>query len=125
MKDSRRLRRLLHYQYYLMRINDMMQPNFIMDGNMNVTKKQVFLISGQKKLATDSAITMDGEVSQCVVVASDPDAAFALLREQDSSFMPIGHATLEDYESAAAKLRSALRGQDVGIPVYISAALSA
>lgn len=78
----------------------------------NINPAHIFLVSGQ---ATEEKVGGRGGlnpmVAQHVVVAEDAAAAYALLSQTAKGFVPLGHATLADYESAAKKIKAVLAGE--------------
>lgn len=81
--------------------------------------EHVFLVSGQhseEKVGGRGGLSPS--VSQHVVVAEDAAAAYSLLAERAAGFVPLGYATLADYEHAAAKIRSILSGEASDWPLH-------
>lgn len=89
-------------------------------GIMAIKKNQVFLISGQMKLASDESARLAPEVVQRVVLAEDSQAAYGHLVATEPDFTPLGHASLQDYESAVAKLRATLKGEATGWSLLVA-----
>jgi hypothetical protein len=84
---------------------------------MAVSKDQVFLMQGQYITVVDGENSINPVIHQNVVVASSVDSAIELLSDQLPSFKVIGHATLEDYENTASKLRATLKGTNKEWPL--------
>jgi len=85
-----------------------------------IQKDQVHLVQGQVMGEVDGVQQLLPEIVQRVVIASDVASAFAALKGSESSFNPVGSATLQDYEVAAARLRAVVRGEDAGWPMLIA-----
>lgn len=84
------------------------------------TKSQVFLVQGQIVEKVAGIVKYSPVIESCVVVAQDHVAAYAHLEKVSPSFRVVGHASLQEYEDAAKKLRSALKGDDVGCKVFVA-----
>lgn len=90
---------------------------------MAIRKDQVFLIQGQV-LYGDDGLQPSPEIGQRVVVATNERMAYGLLAEKEPAFRPIGHATLQDYEATAAKLRAVLKGEDLSWDLLVETGLN-
>ena len=78
---------------------------------MSVNAKHVFLVSGQRLVTgEEGGENLSPDIEQCVVVANDDQDAYKTLESLEPKFRPLGFATLDDYESTAAKLRAVLNG---------------
>jgi hypothetical protein len=78
---------------------------------VSINAKHVFLVSGQRMTkGEDGGEKLAPEVEQCVVIAENGQQAYQKLEGVEPKFRPLGCATLDDYESTAAKLRAALAG---------------
>lgn len=91
-------------------------------NNATFDPNRVFLVSGQ--LAERKVGGRDGrapEVLQRVVVADDADGAYKALAAQEPGFVPLGLASLANYDEAAANLRAALAGEKTDWPLYHAA----
>ena len=84
------------------------------------TKSQVFLVQGQAVEKINGIEKYSPVIESCVVVAQSHVAAYHHLKIASPNFMPVGHASLQEYEDAANKLRSALKGEDVGCKVFVA-----
>ncbi|RWA53158.1 hypothetical protein AU476_15190 [Cupriavidus sp. UYMSc13B] len=81
-------------------------------GKSDINPRRVFLVSGQlveQKVGGREGISPT--VTQRVVIAEDPSKALQRLAEAEPSFRPLGHASLADYEDAAARLRAVTEGR--------------
>lgn len=87
---------------------------------MAAKTSEVFLVSGQLLRRVDGELVLAPEVEQCVVVARDIDHAYSAIAISEPAFRPMGHATLQDYENSATKVRAALGGDDVGWSVLLA-----
>lgn len=87
---------------------------------MAVMKTQVFLISGQYVRDVDGFQQLAPEIEQCVVIASDGPTAYKVIATNEPAFKPVGHATLQDYETAATKLRAVLKGETSGWKLLVA-----
>lgn len=78
---------------------------------MSVNPKHIFLVSGQRLVTgEEGGEKLSPDVEQCVVMAKDDQDAYKTLESLEPKFLPLGFATLDDYESTAAKLRAVLDG---------------
>lgn len=87
---------------------------------MAVKKDQVLLVSGQLRLTGNESGHLAAEVIQRVVIAEDDKAAYQMLAVTEPQFFPIGHATLQQYEDVAAKLRATLKGDQTGWTILVA-----
>lgn len=85
---------------------------------MAIAKNQVFLVQGQT--LTNGGQRLEETIEQIVVVAGDTEAMMAAIAQHAPDFRPVGWATLEAYEAAAAKLRAALKGEVTGWPLLVA-----
>lgn len=92
-------------------------------GMVAATKSQVFLVQGQMVMKVNGVDKYSPVIESCVVVAQDHVAAYSHLETVMPTFKPVGHASLQEYEDAASKLRSALKGEDVGCKVFVAAGM--
>lgn len=79
----------------------------------DIDPRRVFLISGQlleQKVGGREGISPT--VTQRVVIAGDPVEALRRLAEAEPMFKPLGHASLAEYEDAAARLRAVVEGSN-------------
>ena len=81
---------------------------------MSVNAKHVFLVSGQRLVNVEGGgEKLSPDVDQLVVVADNGVEAYKALESMEPRFRPLGFATLDDYESTAAKLRDVLSGKGI------------
>lgn len=88
---------------------------------MSIDPKRTFLVSGQviaEKVGGRHGLSP--VVGQRVVVAQDELAAYALLATAEPGFRPVGHASLHDYEVAAAKLRAVATRQSTEWVLHVA-----
>lgn len=79
---------------------------------MSVNAKQVILVSGQRLVKVEgSGEKLSPDIEQLVVVADNGVEAYTALESLEPGFRPLGFATLDDYESTAAKIRDAVSGK--------------
>ncbi|MES2879187.1 MAG: hypothetical protein V4713_12255 [Pseudomonadota bacterium] len=78
---------------------------------MILNGKEVFLVSGQlRETKVGGRKGVSPRVEQRVVIAKDDLAAYNCLSAQEPDFSPLGHATLDDYEETARKVRAVVEG---------------
>lgn len=108
--------------YYL--FTGMIVHNLFRGCVVAAKKSQVFLVQGQFSQIVEGIERLAPEIEQFVVVAHDDRAAYGLLESSAPGFRPVGHATLEDYEETAGKLRATLRGDDIGWKLLVAPGMS-
>lgn len=81
---------------------------------LDAAKDQIFLMSGNVSVRTDSV------AAERVVVAQDERAARGVLAANEPAFLVGGLYSLQGYESAARKLRAVLKGADSGWKLLVA-----
>lgn len=93
---------------------------------MSVNAENVYLVSGHRFKVLDGGIRkMSPEIEQRVVVAKNDVEAYQLLASQEPGLLPVGHASLHDYEQAAINIRAALAGNKTGWQVSFAPGMQA
>ena len=87
---------------------------------MSAKPSEIFLISGQRLSRNDGSPQLNDAVEQRVVVAPNDRIAYDVLSGIDPQFRPLGHATLAQYEEAAAQLRAVVRGESTAWPLIVA-----
>lgn len=78
---------------------------------MSHLSNTVFLFSGQFEQTSIGGRTgLNPTIRQCVVIAENQKLAYECLTKHMPQFRPLGHATLEDYETTVMKLKKASEG---------------
>jgi hypothetical protein len=91
---------------------------------VEIFKKNVFMVSGTSILEGEGDRKTNAVISQVVVVAVDDVAAYDLLRDKRPDFVPVGHASLAEYEAAVARLRAVLGGGKSDLPLFVAPDMS-
>lgn len=88
---------------------------------MAVETNQVFLVQGQRVVQGPAGARVTSPViEQVVAVAVNAQAAHALVVGDMPDFMPLGFTSLEQFEDAVLKLRSAISGGECDWPLLVA-----
>ncbi len=87
-------------------------------------KENVFLVTLRQSSGIADADAGESELVQRVVCAASKEALFKFLRAGFASFDVVGTVDLASLEATVGQIKSALRGADAALPVFVDPAMS-